>query len=53
MKEISQLNFTGIDPEELLSAQNNSWDKSIIDLRGYFQIKTYSKKSTIYSFGKE
>ena len=51
MKESSQLNFTGIDPEEMLSAQNNSWDKSIIDLRGYFQIKTYTKKSTIYSFG--
>lgn len=51
MTPSGQLNFSGFNPEEMLSAQNNSWDKSIIDLRGYFQIKTYSKKSTIYSIG--
>lgn len=46
-----QLDFVAFNPEEMLSAQNASWDESIIDLRGYFQIKTYSKRSTLYSIG--
>lgn len=51
MMPSGQLNFSGFNPEEMLNAHNSSWDESIIDLRGYFQIKTYSKKSTIYSIG--
>jgi CRP-like cAMP-binding protein len=46
-----QLNYSTFDPEDLLAAQNTSWDQNILDLRGHFQIKTYSKKSTIYSIG--
>ena len=46
-----QLEFSQFNPDEILGAQSASWDGAVIDLRGYFQIKTYPKKSTIYSTG--